>query len=170
MRDAEETSEQWPGVAAAQKAAEWAAAEAESAAWETQAGRIRYAHDGEQSHDETFRGSGFPGTEFPGTEFPGAEFPGAESPSAGWPGAEFLGAGPFDARPFGGGRRSDLWVLVCGGVAAAAAFAAAFLASGGVASHPATPATMPAVVSQACPTTAQLRSSATDGPAVTMHG
>ncbi len=49
-------------------------------------------------------------------------------------------------------RRADLWVLVCGGIAAAAAFAAAFVASGGVASHPATPgATMPAVVSQACP-------------------
>jgi hypothetical protein len=46
-------------------------------------------------------------------------------------------------------------VLVCGGIAAAAAFAAAFLASGGVASHPATPVTVPAVVSQACPTAAQ---------------
>jgi len=51
-----------------------------------------------------------------------------------------------------GGRRADLWVLVCGGVAAAAAFAAAFVASGGVASHPAVPgAAVPAVVSQACP-------------------
>jgi hypothetical protein len=51
-----------------------------------------------------------------------------------------------------GGRRTDLWVLVCGGVAAAAAFAAAFVASGGVASHPAAPgAAVPAVVSQACP-------------------
>jgi hypothetical protein len=46
-------------------------------------------------------------------------------------------------------------VLVCGGIAAAGAFAAAFLAVGGVASHPATPVTVPAVVSQACPTTAQ---------------
>jgi hypothetical protein len=50
-----------------------------------------------------------------------------------------------------GGRRSDLWVLVCGGIAAAAAFAAAFVASGGV-SHAAVPAPAPAVVSQACPT------------------
>jgi hypothetical protein len=51
-----------------------------------------------------------------------------------------------------GGRHGDLWVLVCGGIAAATAFAAAFVASGGVASHPAAPgATMPAVVSQACP-------------------
>jgi hypothetical protein len=49
------------------------------------------------------------------------------------------------------GRRNDLWVLVCGGIAAVAAFAAAFVASGGVASHPATPATTPAVVSAACP-------------------
>ena len=52
-------------------------------------------------------------------------------------------------------RRNDLWVLVCGGIATAAAFAAAFVASGGVASHPAAPgATMPAVVSQACPSPA----------------
>jgi hypothetical protein len=54
-----------------------------------------------------------------------------------------------------GGRRTDLWVLVGGGVAAAAAFAAAFVASGGVASHPAVPgAAVPAVVSQACPSPA----------------
>ena len=52
------------------------------------------------------------------------------------------------------GRRNDLWVLVCGGIAAAAAFAAAFVASGGLASHPATPASVPAVVSQACPSPA----------------
>jgi hypothetical protein len=51
-----------------------------------------------------------------------------------------------------GKRHGDLWVLVCGGIAAAAAFAAAFVASGGVASHPAAPgAGVPAVVSQACP-------------------
>ena len=51
-----------------------------------------------------------------------------------------------------GGRHADTWVLVCGGIAAAAAFAAAFVASGGLASHPASPgATMPVVVSQACP-------------------
>lgn len=51
-------------------------------------------------------------------------------------------------------RHNDLWVLVCGGIAAAAAFAAAFVASGGVASHPATPAMVPAVVSQSCPSPA----------------
>lgn len=62
--------------------------------------------------------------------------------------------GPFRTVP-AGGRRADLWVLVCGGVAAAAAFAAAFVAAGGVASHPAAPGTtVPAVVSQACPSPA----------------
>jgi hypothetical protein len=51
-----------------------------------------------------------------------------------------------------GNRHTDLWVLVCGGIAAAAAFAAAFVASGGAASHPAAPgAAVPAMVSQACP-------------------
>jgi hypothetical protein len=52
------------------------------------------------------------------------------------------------------GRHNDMWVLVCGGIAAAAAFAAAFVASGGVASHPATPSAVPAVVSAACPSPA----------------
>ena len=59
------------------------------------------------------------------------------------------------AEPPVGGRQGDVWMLVCGGIAAAAAFAAAFVASGGVASHPAAPpARMPAVVRQACPTAA----------------
>jgi hypothetical protein len=52
------------------------------------------------------------------------------------------------------GRHNDMWVLVCGGIAAVAAFAAAFVASGGVASHPATPSAVPAVVSAACPSPA----------------
>jgi hypothetical protein len=52
------------------------------------------------------------------------------------------------------GRRNDLWVLVCGGIAAAAAFAAAFVASGGTASHPATPSAVPAAVSRTCPSPA----------------
>ncbi len=60
-----------------------------------------------------------------------------------------------NAEQWSGGRHGDLWVLVGGGIAAAAAFAAAFVASGGVAGHPAAPgATMPAVVSQACPSPA----------------
>ena len=48
-------------------------------------------------------------------------------------------------------RRTDSWILVCGGIAAAAAFAAAFVASGGTASHPATPANaVPAAISRSC--------------------
>jgi hypothetical protein len=92
--------------------------------------RIRYAHGGAQPRVEPLctvpHGPGAdPGREAWLTEFPA------------------------------GRRHGDLWVLVCGGIAAAAAFAAAFLASGGVASHPATPATaVPAVVSQACPSPA----------------
>lgn len=69
---------------------------------------------------------------------------------------EFSGE-PWAARfPVAGvtGHRNDLWVLVCGGIAAVAAFAAAFVASGGVVSHPATPSAVPAVVSQACPSPA----------------
>jgi len=66
-----------------------------------------------------------------------------------------LGAGDWPTEFPLAGRHSDLWVLVCGGIAAAAAFTAAFVASGGVSSHPAAPgATMPAVVSQACPSPA----------------
>jgi hypothetical protein len=56
--------------------------------------------------------------------------------------------------PVAAGRRNDLWVLVCGGIAAAAAFAAAFVASGGVASHPAAPNAVPAAVSRTCPSPA----------------
>jgi hypothetical protein len=51
--------------------------------------------------------------------------------------------------------RADLWVLISGGIAAAAAFAAAFVASGGVAAHASTPqAPAHSVVVQACPTAA----------------
>lgn len=53
------------------------------------------------------------------------------------------------------GPRNDRWVLVCGGIATAAAFAAAFIASGGVASHAATTgSTVPAAASRACPSPA----------------
>jgi hypothetical protein len=48
---------------------------------------------------------------------------------------------------------ADLWVLVCGGIAALAAFAAAFVASGGATAHAATPQTTThTIVVQACPT------------------
>ena len=107
-----------------------------------QAGRIRYAH------------GGAPRVEPYCTVSQGGSQGGPQGP-AGQHGAEAggdLGAWAWAAAPPVGGRHADLWVLVCGGIAAAAAFAAAFVASGGVASHPATPgATMPAVVSQACP-------------------
>jgi hypothetical protein len=54
-----------------------------------------------------------------------------------------------------GDRRTDRWVLVCGGIAATAAFAAAFFASGGMATHPVSPgAAVPGIVSQACPSPA----------------
>jgi hypothetical protein len=56
---------------------------------------------------------------------------------------------------------NDLWVLVCGGIAAVAAFAAAFLAAGGAVSHAATPASaVPAVVSQSCPAPSAARTPA----------
>jgi hypothetical protein len=46
-------------------------------------------------------------------------------------------------------------VLVCGGIAAAAAFAAAFIASSGMAAHASTPqAPAHTVIVQACPTAA----------------
>jgi hypothetical protein len=71
------------------------------------------------------------------------------------PGAGELDGGPWLTGAPVGGPHADLWVLVCGGIAAAAAFVAAFVASGGVATHPAAPgAQMPAVVSQACPSPA----------------
>ena len=61
------------------------------------------------------------------------------------------------------GPRNDRWVLICGGIATAAAFAAAFVASGGVASHAATTGnTVPAAVSRACPSPAP-------GPALTLR-
>ena len=59
---------------------------------------------------------------------------------------------PWAAAPPGTAPHADLWVLVCGGIAAAAAFAAAFVASGGMAAHAATPsAPARTIVVQACP-------------------
>ena len=72
-------------------------------------------------------------------------------PGAGQPRAEE----PWAAGPPVTAHHADLWVLVCGGIAAAAAFAAAFVASGGVAAHAATPhAPARTVIVQACPTAA----------------
>lgn len=111
--------------------------------------RIRYAHDGALPRAEPLCAvSQGPAGHHGGTgggagrEYPGAA-DGGELNAGAWP------------RESAAERHTDLWVLVCGGIAAAAAFAAAFVASGGVSSHPAAPgATMPAVVSQACPSPA----------------
>jgi hypothetical protein len=108
-------------------------------------GRIRYAHTGALQRDEPFCtvGQG-PVTRHGSDAGPGDGAQGGDLGGEAWP--------PLFAPA---NRRTDLWVLVCGGVAAAAAFAAAFVASGGVASHPASPETaVPAVVSQACPSPA----------------
>jgi hypothetical protein len=60
---------------------------------------------------------------------------------------------PWAAAPPVTAPHADLWVLVCGGIAAAAAFAAAFIASGGMAAHAATPsAPARTIIVQACPT------------------
>jgi hypothetical protein len=78
-------------------------------------------------------------------------FDGGDLGAAGLSGGDF-GSGAWPMTLPATDRHADLWVLVCGGIAAVAAFTAAFVASGGASSHPATPgATMPAVVSQACP-------------------
>jgi hypothetical protein len=108
----------------------------------TQAGRIRYAHGGAPRVGPYCTvPQGGPQGEPQGPAGQHGVYAGGDP-----------GAAPWTAESPVGGRHADLWVLVCGGIAAATAFAAAFVASGGVASHPATPgATMPAVVSQACP-------------------
>jgi hypothetical protein len=61
---------------------------------------------------------------------------------------------PWAAAPSGTPPHADLWVLVCGGIAAAAAFAAAFIASSGMAAHASTPPPTHTVIVQACPTAA----------------
>ena len=66
-------------------------------------------------------------------------------------GAAPRGGEPWAADPAMTAPHADLWVLVGGGIAAVAAFAAAFLASGGV-GHAATPAPGHSVTVQACPT------------------
>ena len=81
---------------------------------------------------------------------------GGDGGDGGDSGSDDLGGGIWLTEFPVGSRRTDLWVLVCGGIATAAAFAAAFLASGGAATHPASPgAAVPGIVSQAaCPSPA----------------
>ena len=123
-----------------------------SAAGRPGAGRVRYAYDGGLPRVEPF---GIV-PKRPAAGRHGSEAgPGYVADFAGGGNGEDLGGEAWLAEFPAGGRRTDLWVLVGGGITAAAAFAAAFVASGGVASHPAAPgATVPAVVSQACPSPA----------------
>jgi hypothetical protein len=106
--------------------------------------RIRYAHGGFVPRVE------------PLCTVPQGEYGhhGGDGTTAGIGSIGELGGEAWSARFPVTRRHNDLWVLVCGGIAAAAAFAAAFAASGGLTSHPATPASVPAVVSQACPSLA----------------
>jgi hypothetical protein len=149
MRDAEEFSDQRAGLKRVRPAYR---GPGPGAVGRPGTGRIRYAHGGALPRVEPFgtvptgpaagHHGGEAGTEY-GTDFAGGGYGGV------------LGGEAWLAEIPTGGRRTDRWVLVCGGIAAAAAFAAAFVASGGVASHPAAPgATVPAVVSQACPSPA----------------
>ena len=125
-------------------------------------GRIRYAHGGPPPHVEPFctvpQGPAHHAGTADAADTSGTVSAGGAGGAVGDGGLTYSGnldAGAWPAGLPDGGRHGDLWVLVCGGVAAAAAFAAAFVASGGLASHPAAPgATMPALVSQACPSPA----------------
>jgi hypothetical protein len=122
-------------------------------------GRIRYAHGGQPPRVEPFcTVPQAPAHHGGAADAPGTADAVSTADAAGTAGdGGVTHGGPLDTGAWlaelpAGGRHSDLWVLVCGGIAAAAAFAAAFVASGGMASHPAAPgATMPTVVSQACP-------------------
>jgi len=172
MRNAEKFSGRRPGLARMPWAYRRPGA---GAVGRPGSGRIRYAHGGALPRVEPYctvpqgpaghhggdMGTGgagdIAGGVHPGTGAwlaePGIGTRLAEAGTGAWLGEP--GTGPWLAEPPVGGRHGDLWVLVCGGIAAAAAFGAAFVASGGVASHPAAPgATMPAVVSQACPSPA----------------
>ena len=160
MSNAEDFPGQWPGFARARTAYRRPRFGAGR--------RIRYAHRGALPGDEHFRAAwqgaavhheddGDPGNLTDAGDL-------ADGGNGAGPGGD-LGGGDLGTGDLGGGlwltefppgsRQGDLWVLVCGGIAAAAAFAAAFLAVGGVAAHPASPAAaVPAAVSQACPSPA----------------
>lgn len=117
----------------------------------SRSGRIRYAHGGALPRVEPF--AAVPQGAADHREGDGDT--GEVKDATGFADGGGLGSGAWPTEFPAAGRHSDVWVLVCGGIAAAAAFAAAFVASGGISSHPAAPgATMPAVVSQACPSPA----------------
>jgi hypothetical protein len=159
MRNAEEFSARRPGLT--QMRATYRRPEA-GAGGRPGPGRIRYAHGGARPRVEPF----CPVPRGPAVHHAGDGDTGEVRDTAadGDTGGRDAAAGPdtgggaWLAEFPVGNRHTDLWVLVCGGIAAAAAFAAAFAASGGVASHPAAPGvTVPAVVSQACPSPAANR-------------
>lgn len=90
---------------------------------------------------------------------PGQAMPSCRGPAGGRGRIRYaFGGGPPRVEPWAAAPpvtapHADVWVLVCGGIAAAAAFAAAFVASGGMAAHAATPsAPARTIVVQACPT------------------
>jgi hypothetical protein len=117
-------------------------------------GRIRYAHGGALPRIEPYCAVPRESADHHGSDGGpgGTEVTWGTGTTWGVTEGGNLGTGIWPTEFPVGGRHSDVWVLVCGGIAAAAAFTAAFVASGGVASHPAAPAArMPAVVSQACP-------------------
>jgi hypothetical protein len=107
---------------------------------------------GQRTHSPQEDGAGTAAT-WPVPEPSDEARPTLEAPDGRWPAGESAGEARRPRYPVNG-RRTDSWVLVCGGIAAAAAFAAAFLAAGGATGHPAPGSTVPAAVSQACPSAA----------------
>jgi hypothetical protein len=163
MRDAEEFSGQRSGPARVRPAYR---RPRPGAGGRPGAGRIRYAHSGALPRDEAFctvpqgpagylgGDAGAEGTRDVGDLGNLAEG-GNGGGSGSGSGSEDLEGGIWLTEFPPGDRHTDRWVLVCGGIAAAAAFAAAFFASGGMATHPVSPgAAVPGIVSQACPSPA----------------
>ena len=158
MRNAEEFSGQRSGLARVRPAYR---RPRPGAGGRPGAGRIRYAHSGALPRDEAFctvpQGpADYHGTEAVAEDARNVGDPGnpADGGNGGDSGSEDLGGIWLTEFP-PGDRHTDRWVLVCGGIAAAAAFAAAFFASGGMATHPVSPgAAVPGIVSQACPSPA----------------
>jgi hypothetical protein len=126
------------------------------------ADRIRYAHSGALPRDEAFctvpQGpAGYHGGDAVAEDARDVGNGGdvADGGNGEDSGGEDLRGGIWLTEFPPGDRHSDRWVLVCGGIAATAAFAAAFFASGGMATHPVSPgAAVPGIVSQACPSPA----------------
>jgi hypothetical protein len=119
-----------------------------------EAARIRYAGGDTPGHREASHEDGDRAAAASSpwlASWTASALPSMEVPDDGECAAVRIPALEFPAVPCpADGRRADRWVLACGGIAAAAAFAVAFIASGGTTAHSATTATTPAVISQAC--------------------